>query len=151
MRQLGGRFESILFRCCSSEYRLFRPTERNRRRTAAMAQSRTNGGPEEVGGVRRLWKEPSMLTRREMVCSTMAFAAWPMLRAGTAKTIPVDSKAGANDEEYWGQVRSQFEWEAESTNLDTVVRGISTKHVRELATARATDLNSIDPRKVVTR
>ena len=92
-----------------------------------------------------------MLTRREMVRSTMAFAAWPTLHAGTAKTIPVDSKAGANDEEYWGQVRSQFEWEAESTNLVTVVRGISTKHVRELATARATDLNSIDPRKVVTR
>ena len=95
-----------------------------------------------------------MLTRREMVCSTMAFAAWPKLRSfasNAPRTLPANSHPAPEDEAYWSQVRSQFEWEPESSNLVTVVRGISPKHVRELAGSRATELNSIAPTKVVTR
>jgi isopenicillin-N epimerase len=91
-----------------------------------------------------------MLTRRELVQSAMAFAAWPVLRSLPAKALPGNSGAAPDDEAFWGQVRSQFEWEPESSNLVTVVRGISPKHIRELAAARATQLNSVEITKVVT-
>lgn len=92
-----------------------------------------------------------MLTRREVVRSTMAFAAWPRLRSFAANALVADSHPAADNENYWSQVRSQFEWQSELSNLVTVVRGISTRHIRELAVSRATELNSIEATKVVTR
>ena len=92
-----------------------------------------------------------LLTRREMVRSTMAFAAWPSLRSLAAVKVPANSPTAPDDEAYWMQVRSQFEWEPESSNLVTVVRGISPKHVRELTVTRATELNSLEITKVITR
>jgi isopenicillin-N epimerase len=92
-----------------------------------------------------------MLTRRELVRSAMAFGAWPTLRSLAGQAPPTRSGAAADDEAYWASVRTQFEWEPESSNLVTVVRGISPKHIRELAEARATELNSLDTAKVMTR
>jgi hypothetical protein len=92
-----------------------------------------------------------MLTRRELVQSALAFGAWPVLRSLPAKALPGNSGAAPDDEAFWGQVRSQFEWERESSNLVTVVRGISPKHVRELAVGRATELNSLEITKVMAR
>ena len=92
-----------------------------------------------------------MLTRRELVRSAMAFGAWPMLRSLAAKSLPTTSHAAADDEEFWMRVRSQFEWEPDSSNLVTVVRGISPKHIREVAIARATELNSLEITKVIAR
>lgn len=91
-----------------------------------------------------------MLTRRELVRSGMAFGAWPMLRSLAAEALPTNSPSAADDEEFWARVRSQFEWEVESSNLVSVVRGISPKHIHELAVARATDLNSLEITKVMT-
>jgi selenocysteine lyase/cysteine desulfurase len=92
-----------------------------------------------------------MLTRREMVRSTMVFAAWPALRSFASEALPAKSYRAPDDEPYWAQIRSQFEWEPESSNLVTVVRGISSKHVRELAVSRATELNSLEITKVISR
>jgi hypothetical protein len=65
-----------------------------------------------------------MLTRRELVRSAMAFGAWPMLRSSAPDALPTTSPAAADDEAFWTRVRSQFEWEPESSNLVTVVRGL---------------------------
>jgi hypothetical protein len=58
-----------------------------------------------------------LFTRREMVRSTMAFAAWPSLRSLAAVKVPTNSPTAPDDEAYWMQVRSQFEWEPESSNF----------------------------------
>jgi len=79
----------------------------------------------------------------------MAFAAWPALRSFAAEGLPTNSSTKPHDEVYWSQVRSQFEWEPESSNLLTVVHGISPKRIRELTVARATDLNSLEITKVI--
>jgi isopenicillin-N epimerase len=86
-----------------------------------------------------------MLTRRAMVQSAMAFAAWPVLR-GSAEQQPAATAATggrADDETYWASVRSQFEWDPGSSNLVTVVRGIAPKITREAATLNALRLNSV--------
>jgi hypothetical protein len=80
----------------------------------------------------------------------MVFGAWPALRPLAVDTLPATSVITPADEPFWGQVRSQFEWEPESSNLVTVVRGISPKRIRELAVARATELNSLEITKVIT-
>jgi selenocysteine lyase/cysteine desulfurase len=80
----------------------------------------------------------------------MAFGAWPSLRSLAAETLPTNASAGPDDEVFWAQVRSQFEWEPYSSNFVTVVRGISPKHIRELAVARATEINSLEITKVFT-
>jgi selenocysteine lyase/cysteine desulfurase len=92
-----------------------------------------------------------MLTRRKLVQSAMAFGAWPTLLSQAAEKLPTSSTAAADDEMFWAQVRSQFEWELESSNLVTVVRGISPRHIRELAGAKAMELNSLEITKVITR
>jgi selenocysteine lyase/cysteine desulfurase len=89
------------------------------------------------------------LTRREMVRSTMAFAAWPALRLPSLERLPVNSPTAPDDEEYWSQICSQFEWEPESSNLVTVVRGISTKRVCELAARRAKEFDSLEITKII--
>jgi selenocysteine lyase/cysteine desulfurase len=92
-----------------------------------------------------------LLTRREMVRSTMAFAAWPSLRSLATVKVPTNSPTAPDDEAYWMQVRSQFEWEPESSNFLTVARGISPKHIREVAVSRAIELNSLEITKVMPR
>jgi isopenicillin-N epimerase len=89
-----------------------------------------------------------MLTRRELVRSALAFGAWPALSALAVGALPTASVISPDDEGYWTRVRSQFEWEPSSSNLVTVVRGISTKQTREAANGHATELNSIEITKV---
>ena len=84
-----------------------------------------------------------MLTRREIVQSMMAFAAWPALRAPATAALPISSATGSDDEAYWGKVRAQFEWDPASSNLVTVVRGIAPKATREAAELNALRLNSV--------
>ena len=92
-----------------------------------------------------------MLTRRELVKSTMAYAGWPILRSLASDALPANSHPAPDDEAYWSQIRSQFEWEPESSNMVTVVRGISTRHVREVAVRRATEFNSLSAAKIIQR
>jgi selenocysteine lyase/cysteine desulfurase len=85
-----------------------------------------------------------MLTRRNLVRSSLAFAAWPALRSFAGEKPAMSSTSTPDDEAYWTRVRSQFEWEPSSSNLVTVVRGISTKQTREVAGTHAARLNSIE-------
>jgi len=71
-----------------------------------------------------------MLTRRELVRSAVAFGAWPALSPLAVGALPTASVISPDDERSWARVRSQFEWEPSSSNLVTVVRGISTKQTR---------------------
>lgn len=80
----------------------------------------------------------------------MAFGAWPSLGSLAAETLPMNTSAAPDDEAFWAQVRSQFEWEPYSSNFVTAVRDISPKHVSELAVARATEINSLEIAKVFT-
>jgi selenocysteine lyase/cysteine desulfurase len=89
-----------------------------------------------------------MLTRRELVRSALAFGAWPALSPLAVGALPTASVISPDDEGYWTRVRTRFEWEPSSSNLVTVVRGISTKQTREAANGHATELNSIEDTKV---
>ena len=89
------------------------------------------------------------LTRREAIASALAFSLWPTLHSN-AVSPPLDNSAGRPDDEpFWSDVRSRFEWEPSSTNLFSVVRGIAPKAIRENAELNATRLNSVRPSGLV--
>lgn len=83
-----------------------------------------------------------MLSRREMIHTSMAFSVWPVLRTLTAaQRIP--GSGAPDDENFWAYVRSEFELAPEFANLVSVVRGNFTKANREIAYNEATRLNQL--------
>jgi selenocysteine lyase/cysteine desulfurase len=87
-----------------------------------------------------------MFTRREVLGTAMVFSLWPALRAAAKlKTPPITRLSKTDDEDFWAGVRSQFELTPDSTNLVTVVRGVSTKGNRELVVAESARMNASRP------
>jgi selenocysteine lyase/cysteine desulfurase len=77
----------------------------------------------------------------------MSLAAWPALHAG-GRTQSLPETGGApEDEAFWARVRSEFELAPERTNLVTVVRGVTTRAVREAIGAETERLNAFRPRE----
>jgi len=72
----------------------------------------------------------------------MAFSVWPALRPlAAARRIP--RSGAADDEVFWGSVRSEFELTPEFVNLVSVVRGNFTRVNREIAFGEATRMNQL--------
>jgi len=85
-----------------------------------------------------------MPTKRQLITSTLSFAAWPALRSfATAPSSNPGSGGAPEDETYWAHVRSEFELDPEFTNLVSVVTGNFTKANREIAFSEATRLNRL--------
>jgi isopenicillin-N epimerase len=85
-----------------------------------------------------------VLTRREMIGTTMAFSVWPSLRPIAAAALQkIPSEGAPDDETFWAFVRSEFELAPEFTNLVSVVRGNFTTTNREIAFNEATRLNHL--------
>lgn len=84
------------------------------------------------------------MTRREWIERAAAWSAWPTLRP-TAHAAPLAPAGAADDETYWSEVRAQFELAPESTNLVTVVRGVTPKRTREATAAEAERINAFRP------
>jgi isopenicillin-N epimerase len=85
-----------------------------------------------------------MLTRRQWIETTAVWSAWPVLRS-EARTPQVASTGAVDDEAFWSEVRAQFELAPESTNLVTVVRGVTPKRTRAAAAAEFERVNAFRP------
>jgi selenocysteine lyase/cysteine desulfurase len=89
------------------------------------------------------------ITRRQWMAALMSFAAWPTLGVSgqRAEREPVPEGAGApEDEAFWERVRAEFELSPERKNLVTVVRGVTTKAVRETIGAETERMNGFRSR-----
>lgn len=95
-----------------------------------------------------------MTTRRGFLGqSAIALAAAPCLTPGRADALaPIpptsDPIALAQDDDFWAGFRSQYELDPAWIVLSTVVRGVTTRAVRERAAAEAERLNRVTPRIV---
>lgn len=85
-----------------------------------------------------------MFTRRQWIETTAAWSAWPALRPA-ASTARFASVGDADDEAFWPEVRAQFELVPESTNLVTVVRGVTPRQTRQAAAAETERANAFRP------
>jgi selenocysteine lyase/cysteine desulfurase len=80
----------------------------------------------------------------------MSFSAWPVLHAsGRAQPLP-ETGGAPQDEVFWARVRAAFELAPDQRNLVTVVRGVTTRAVRERIAAETERLNAFRPGPVPT-
>jgi selenocysteine lyase/cysteine desulfurase len=92
---------------------------------------------------------PRTLTRREWLESTIALAAGTPLRPMSAALGSLNAAQApgdqSQDEAFWAGVRSQFELAPDYANLVTVVRGVTTKAVRERVSQETERRNVVRP------
>lgn len=86
------------------------------------------------------------LTRRAVLESVATGFAMPGLAAGAPGIGQRAAGAGAPDDEaFWAGVRAQFELDPARHNLVTVVRGVTTRAVREQVAAETARYNAFRP------
>ena len=86
-----------------------------------------------------------MTTRREILGTALTFSLWPSLRSLVVPPTPAGRGQATDEEDFWSNVRSQFEVTAEVANLVTVVRGVTTRATREALAGETARLNAYQP------
>jgi hypothetical protein len=79
---------------------------------------------------------------------SLAFASGASLRHVKTASLNLGSatpEAVADNEAFWSTVLEAFEQEPGQTNLVTVVRGVTTRSVREIVTSETARLNAYRP------
>jgi|GEM_PF-5800539 len=82
------------------------------------------------------------LTRREVLGTTVAGLIGPRWAAARGAGQPAATEGAPDDEAYWAGVRARFELEPDRHNFVTVVRGVTTRVIREQVAADAARYNA---------